>query len=121
MAVDFPLDEIVIKYKALDLGPWIFDLSPGLPTGTTLSAVTCKSYLGKVDPGDDLSTKTETTSEVIDTVKTVISASYYVHLYVNYPTTAAYQNKKHTLIIEYTLNNAGTDAVYFHFINVRKG
>ena len=81
--------------------------------------MTVKSYLGKVNPGDDLTAETDTSSELVDTVKTVVLSSYVVSVYFNYPTTATnYGDVTHTLIFEVTLSNGATHAYYFYSVRV---
>lgn len=112
MALDFAKFKIEVRYAALDYGPFTFDFEDALPTGTTVSSVTLKSFLGKLDQNDDLGDETETTAELIDAVKTTVSGSYGVAAYFNYPTTAAWQNEDHTLVFELTLSNSAEHAYY---------
>jgi hypothetical protein len=119
MAMDFDKTKIEIRYNSTDYGPFKFDFTNAIPSGTTLSSVTVKSYLGKVNPEDALASETDTSSELVDTVKTVVSSSYIVSVYFNYPTTAAYKSDvAHTLIFEITLSNSAKHAYYFYEVRV---
>jgi len=115
---DFPTQKIEINYKSLDYGPVSFDFEDALPAGVTVSDVTLKSYLGRVNPGDDLDSETDTTSECIDDAKTNVSGNYTVDAYFNYPSTATYKNELHTLIFELTFSNSGTHAYYHYYLDV---
>jgi hypothetical protein len=110
---DFPQKEIQINYNSLDYGPFTFDFEDQAPTGLTLSSVTLKSYFGRVTKTDDLSGKTETTTDLIDTGLTNVSGNYTVDAYFNYPGSSLEGN--HTLIFELTWSgNSGTHAYYFY-------
>jgi hypothetical protein len=114
---DFETRKIEVRYYSTDYGPFQFDLEEALPSGTTISTVTVKSYLTKIDREDDVADYTETTSELIDAVKTVVSGNYGVNVYFNYPTTAAYVGgAKHTLLFEITLDNGAKHVYYHHYV-----
>lgn len=114
---DFDRMKIDIRQNTLDWGPFKFDFETALPDGITLSAVTLKSYLGKVIPKDDLDDETETTSELIDAVKTVVASSYIISAYFNYPTTSTnLGGVKHTLVFNLTFSNAATHSFYAHYV-----
>lgn len=112
MALDFAKFKIEVRYAAVDYGPFTFDFEDALPTGTTISAVTLKSFLGKLDQNDDLGDETETTSELVDAVKTAVSGNYGVAAYFNYPSTTTNQNADHTLVFELTLSNGAEHCYY---------
>ena len=115
--LDFGYFVIEIRYKSLDYGPFGFKFRKGLPVGLTISGITLRSFLGHVEPGDDLSAEIETTSELIDAAKTNVSSSYIVSAYFNYPTTSEYiGGEKHTLIFELTLSNGATHAYYGYYV-----
>ena len=114
---DFDRFKIDIRQNTLDWGPFVFDFEASMPTGVTVSAVTLKSYLGRVIPKDDLDDETETTSELIDSIKTVVSGNYNVNAYFNYPTTAAYLGGvKHTLVFNLTMSNGSTHSWYGYYV-----
>lgn len=116
---DFPTQKISINYKSTDYGPFNFDLEDAIPTGLTISDVTLKSYLGRVNEGDDLDDETDTTSECVDSTLTAVNGNYTVDAYFNYPSTSAYQNQLHTLIFEITFSgNGGTHAYYHYYLDV---
>lgn len=105
---------IEVGHNADDWGPFTFDFSDGLPSGINISSVDVKSYLGRVTPKDKLSDETETTSELVPTAATV-SASI-VSVYFTLPTTTSYLDANHTLVFEFTTDNAqaGTHSAYFY-------
>lgn len=113
MALDFAKDKIEVRYNSADYGPFTFDLQQVLPSGVTISDVTIRSFLGKYDQKDDLGDATETTSELVDAVKSGVSGSYGVAVYFNYPSTLTYRNTDHTLVFEVTMSNNGTHNYYF--------
>ena len=117
--LDFDYFTIEIRYKSLDYGPFGFRLRKALPKGVTLSSVVLRSFLGHVEPGDDLSAATETTSELIDAVKTNVSSSYIISAYFDYPTTPDYAGgKQHTLVFEVTMSNGATHPYYGYYVTV---
>jgi hypothetical protein len=114
---DFDRFRIDIRQNTADWGPFVFDFTSAMPTGVTVSAVTLKSYLGHVNPKDDLDDETETTSELVDTVLTVVSGSYNVNAYFNYPTTATnIGGVKHTLVFNLTMSNGATHSFYGYYV-----
>ena len=119
MALDFDREKIEIRYFTQDYGPYIFDFEDALPSSTTIASVTLKSYLGKIDPSDDLSGETETTSECVDAFKTAVNGDYGVAAYFDFPSTVAWQDQKHTLIFELTLSNAAKHPFYFQYLDVK--
>jgi len=120
MATDFPKFKIDIRYNSLDYGPFSFDFTDACPTDITVSDVTLRSFVGSVDIDDDLDDFTESTDELIDAAKTVVTGSYTVNAYFNFPTTAAYQGTRHSLVFEITFSNEGTHNFYGRSIWVRE-
>jgi hypothetical protein len=118
MALDFDKSKIEVRYASTDYGPFTFDFQDALPGTTTISSVTLKSFLGKLDQNDDLGDQTETTAELIDAVKTAVSGNYGVAAYFNYPSTTTNQNANHTLVFELTLSNGAVHAYYFQRVYV---
>jgi hypothetical protein len=121
MKLEFESGQITIQASASDWGPFTFDLEDGVPSGRTVASAVVKTYLGRVKPEDSdiLSTFTETTSELINTNS--MSSNYVVAVYFDRPTTAAYINKKHTVVITFTLDTAGgggTHTAFFYYVNV---
>jgi hypothetical protein len=121
MKVEFESGTITIQADASDWGPFLFDFTGGLPSGRTIASATVKSYLGRVKPTDSdvLSSFTETTSELINTNS--MSSNLIVAVYFDRPTTAAYINKKHSLVITFTLDAAGgggTHTAFYYNVNV---
>jgi hypothetical protein len=122
MNVEFESGTITIQADASDWGPFTFDLESAVsPLGRTIASAVVKTYLGRVKPTDSdvLSSKTETTSELINTNS--MSSNYVVAVYFNRPTTAAYINQKHSLVITFTLDAAGgggTHTAFFYNVNV---
>ena len=121
MAADFPRFKIDIRYNTLDYGPFEFDFEDACPSGVTVTGITLRSFLGKVDVDDDIASFTETTSELIDTVETAVSGDYGVNAYFNYPTTSTNQGEKHSLVFEITFSNAATHNFYGQYVWVRQG
>lgn len=116
---DFETREIQVRYYSADYGPHVFDFTDALPSGVTISSASVKSYLTKVDQADDLSAKTETTSELIDAQLTAASGNYNVNVYFNYPSTTAWLGgAKHTLVFELTLSNSAKHNYFFHYVRV---
>ena len=118
MAADFPKSTIDVRYATTDYGPYNFDFEDALPSDIELSSVTIRSFAGNVTQDDDLSGETESTSELIDSVKSVINGKYTVDVYFDYPSTAAYIGQSHTLIFEITANNGGIHPFYFYRVKV---
>lgn len=121
MKVEFESGKITIQAEADAWGPFTFDFEDGLPSGRTIASCVVKSYLGRVKPEDSdvLSTFTETTSELIDSNS--MSSDYVCAVYLNRPTTAAYINQKHSIVITFTLDAAGgggTHTAFFYYVNV---
>lgn len=113
---DFPKKIIEIRYATDSWGPHNFDLEKAIPSGTSISSVVVKSYLGKVDKGTDLSAETETTSELIDAIQSLPISATVVSCYFDYPVTAAWQGQKHTLVFEITLDNGAVHPFFHHFL-----
>jgi hypothetical protein len=120
MAADFSRFKIDVRYNSLDYGPFSFDFEDACPTGTTVSDITLRSFLGKVDIDDDIDDFTESTSELIDTAKVAVSGDYGVNAYFNFPTTTTYHGEKHSLVFEITYSNAATHNFYGQYVWVRE-
>lgn len=121
MKLEFEQGRITIQADAADWGPFTFDLTDGIPSGRTVASAVVKSYLGRVKPDDSdiLSTKTETTSELIH--GNSMSSNYVVSVFFDRPTTAAYINVKHSIVITFTLDAAGgggTHSAFFYMVDV---
>jgi hypothetical protein len=121
MKIEFESGQITIQADASKWGPFTFDFTDALPEGRTLASVSAKTYLGRVKPGDSdvLSTKTDTTSELI--YSAAASSDTVVSVYFNRPTTSTYVNEKHTLVLTFTLDatgGGGTHSAFFYSINV---
>jgi len=121
MKLEFEQGKITIQADASAWGPFTFDLEGGIPSGRTVASAVVKSYLGRVKPDDSdiLSTFTETTSELINANS--MSSSYVVAVYFDRPTTAAYINAKHSIVITFTLDAAGgggTHSAFFYMVEV---
>lgn len=119
MATDFARFKIDIRYNTLDYGPFAFDFEDACPSNVTVTGVVLRSFCGKVDTDDDIASYTESTSELIDTGKTAVSGDYGVDAFFNYPTTAAHQGEKHSLVFEITFSNGGTHNFYGQYTWVR--
>lgn len=123
MKIEFEQGKITIQADAASWGPFTFDFEKGIPSGRTVASAVAKSYLGRVKPDDSdiLSTFTETTSELIDTASNVMSSDYVFSVFFNRPTTAAYINQKHTMVVTFTLDAAGgggTHTAFYYTIEV---
>lgn len=121
MKFEFEQGRITIQADASDWGPFTFDFEGGIPSGRTIASAVVKSYLTRVKPADSdiISTFTETTSELINTNS--MSSDYIVAVYFDRPTTAAYINAKHSLVITITLDAAGgggTHSAFFYMVDV---
>jgi hypothetical protein len=120
MAADFATFKIDVRYNSLDYGPFSFDFEDACPSSITVSSAVIRSFIGKVDIDDDLDDYTESTSELVDTVKTAVTGSYTVNAYFNFPSTAANQGVKHSLVFEITFSNSGTHNFYGQYVWVRE-
>jgi len=123
MKLEFEQGRITIQADAASWGPFTFDLEDGIPSGRTIASAVAKSYLGRVKPDDSdaLDEETETTAELIDTANNVMSSSYVFSVYFNRPTTAAYINVKHSIVITFTLDAAGgggTHSAFYYMVDV---
>jgi len=121
MKFEFEQGRITIQADADAWGPFTFDFAGGIPAGRTIASAVVKTYLGRVKPDDSdiLSTFTETTSELLDSNS--MSSSYIVAVYINRPTTAAYINVKHSIVITITLDAAGgggTHSAFYYMVDV---
>lgn len=121
MKIEFESGKITIQADASDWGPFTFDFEGGIPSGRTVASAVVKTYLGRVRPADSdiISTFTETTSELLNTNS--MSSNYVVACYFDRPTTAAYINQKHTMVITFTLDAAGgggTHSAFFYAVDV---
>lgn len=121
MKFQFESGKITLQANAADWGPYTFDFENGLPAGRTVASAVVQSYLGRVKPEDSdvLAAETETTSELIHANS--MSSDYVVAVYFNRPTTAAYINQKHSLVITVTLDAAGgggTHSAFYYYVNV---
>jgi len=103
----------------LDYGPFPFDLEDSTPPSDTLADITLRSFVGKVDIDDDIDDFTESTDELIDSVLTAVSGDYGIDAHFNYPTTAALQGEKHSLVFEITYTAGGTHNLYGQYVWVR--
>lgn len=117
---DFQRQDIEVRYASDSYGPHKFDMTDAIPSGTTLDSVTVRSFLGKVDKEDDLSAETETTSELIDAVASMVVSNTEIEVYFEYPSTAAWKSggKKHTVVLEVTFANGGVHPYFFHYVKV---
>lgn len=120
MAADFPRFKIDVRYNSLDYGPFSFDFEDACPSGVTVDDVTLRSFVGKVDIDDDIDDYTESTDELVDLAKTVVTGNYTVNAYFNFPSTSTYQNEKHSLVFEITFSNDGTHNYIGQYVWVRE-
>jgi len=121
MKLEFESGKITLQADASDWGPFTFDLEDAMPSGRTVASAVVKTYLGRVKPADSdtLATETETTSELINTNS--MSSDYVVSVWFDRPTTAAYINAKHTMVVTFTLDasgGGGTHSAFFYTIEV---
>jgi len=119
-SMDFETGHILVGHNASNWGPFAFDFEEGLPTGIELASVTVKSYLGRVGKDDDLSDETETTSELIG--NSTLASPTIVQVFLSLPTTSTYLDANHTLLFEFTTDNAygGTHSAFFYRVQVVK-
>jgi len=117
---DFPVETIEIRYLTAKWGPYNFDLTDALPSGTVISEVTVRSFLGKLDKGDslDAADAEETTDDIIETAQCVVADDTTVDVYFKFPTgeTDYYSSTGvvHTLVFEITLDTEAEYPFYFH-------
>ena len=117
---DFPVSTIEIRYSTVKWGPYNFDLTEALPSGTVIDEVVVRSFLGKLDKGDSLDTEDaeETTSDIIETDLTSVESNTTVDVFFKFPTgeTDYYSESGviHTLVFEITLDTLGEYPFYFH-------
>jgi hypothetical protein len=118
MKIQFEQGRICIQSNAAEWGPFNFDFTDCLPSGKAITACEVKSYLGRVKPedSDDLSSETDTTSELIGT--TAVGSDTVVTVQFNRPTTEAYINVSHTLVFNFTVTGGGTHSAYFYRVQV---
>jgi hypothetical protein len=121
MKFEFENGQITIQADAFKWGPYIFNFTKGLPSGRTINTISIKSYLGRVKPSDsdNLASFTETTSELISSA--VLLDTLNVSVYFNRPTTPAYINAKHSLVLTVTLDAAGgggSHSAFFYRVDV---
>lgn len=121
MKLEFENGKITIQANAFKWGPYIFDLTKGLPDGRTLASIDVTSYLGRVKPDDSdiLSTFTDTTAELINNIS--LFSTLKAAIYFDRPTTAAWINQKHSLVFDLTLDAAGgggTHTAFFYNVEV---
>ena len=121
MKFEFEQGRITIQADADAWGPFTFDFEGGIPAGRTIASAVVKTYLGRVKPEDSdiLSTFTETTAELLDSNE--MSSDYIVAVYLNRPTTAAYINVKHSIVITITLDAAsggGAHSAFYYMVDV---
>jgi hypothetical protein len=121
MKFEFESGQITIQADAFKWGPYVFNFTQGLPSGRTISSVVVKSYLGRVKPSDsdNLSSFTETTSELIDS--SVLLDTLNVSVYFNRPTTPAWINARHSLVLTVSLDAAGgggSHSAFFYRVDV---
>ena len=117
--MDWPEDQIDIRYYADEWGPFLFELVNSetgkslIPSGTTITSVSAKAYAGMVDPLSDLSAKTDT-SGIIDSVTHDSSTTIIAHF--QYLLAARGMN---TIIFEVTLDTGAKQAFYFYGVNIQ--
>ena len=121
MAIQFESGKIVIQAVADAWGPFVFDLEDAMPYGRTVASATVTTYLGRVKPDDSdvLASETDTTAELVDSSS--MATSYKLWIYFNRPTTTAYINVKHTVMVTFTLDAAGgggTHTAFFYAVEV---
>jgi hypothetical protein len=118
MKVEFEQGRICIQANASEWGPFNFEFIDALPGGKVLTNCTVKSYLGRVKPddSDDLSSFTETTSELIGI--TTVASDSVVAVQFNRPTTEAYINASHSLVFDFTVTGPGTHSAFYYRVDV---
>jgi hypothetical protein len=114
---DFEQGEIQIRYNSTDYGPFTFLLEDQAPGTAILQSVTVRSFKDRVREGEDLATKVETTTELIDSLLTAVSGSYTIGVFFNYPGVALEGN--HTLVFEVVWNNGAHHPYYFWKVVVK--
>lgn len=121
---DFPVESIEIRYLTTKWGPYNFDLTDALPSGTTIADVVVRSFLGKLDKGDSLAEADaeETTDDIIETSLCVVTNDTTVDVYFKFPTGEddyfSASGVIHTLVFEITLDTDGEYPFYFHQVVV---
>ena len=116
--VHFERFNIYVNYNTEDYGPFQFDCEDALPSDDPINDVTVRSFVGKVEAEDGIDNATESTDELIDATLTAASGDYGVNLYLNFPSTATYQDEKHTLCFELTLDSGATHALFGQYVRV---
>ena len=118
MKIEFEQSRICIQANASEWGPFSFNFTYCLPTSRVLTLCTVKSYLGRVKPEDSdvLSSKTETTAELIGT--TLVASDAIVTVQFNRPTTTAWINVSHTLVFNFTITGGGTHSAFYYRVEV---
>jgi hypothetical protein len=118
MKIQFEQGRISIQSNAAEWGPFNFNFSDALPSARALLTCTVKSYLGRVKPddSDDLSSETETTSELIGT--TEVASDEVVTVQFNRPTTEAWINASHSLVFNFSITGGGTHSAYYYRVEV---
>jgi hypothetical protein len=116
MAMDFEAGTIEVREDSVNYGPFTFDMTEVAPSGTTIGSVAVTSYLGKVNPSDELADETETTDELIDIPLTGSTGDFVVSVFFNYPGIDLEAN--HTLVITITWDNSAVHSYFFYKIKV---
>lgn len=98
----FDVATIQIGSSASAWGPFEFDFSDGLPSGTTINSCTVKSYLND----------TESTSDLVES--STVTGDTTVQVTLDYPGTA--NEGSHALEFIYTLDTRAINSVLFHRI-----
>lgn len=114
--MDFEVGTIEVREDSVNYGPFTFDFTKAAPTGAIISTVSVKAYSGKVYPKDDLSTKTDITSDLIDATLTAATGNYVVSVYFNYPGSTKEGN--HTIVFKITWDNTAVHSYFFYKVKV---
>jgi hypothetical protein len=110
---DFENVQIEIRYATSAWGPYLFDLSRMIPTGTSVSAVTVRAFSGLVRATDDIANFTEITALLVDPGAVVVNS--IVSQFFTYPGDL-YKGTRATIIFEVTLDNAGVHPYYYPYL-----
>ena len=109
--MDFEVHEDVEIRTCTDLwGIFQFELSGGIPVGTTISDVTVKAYLGRLTSEDDLTAATDISALMIDPAYVpIITSDTIINVRFQYPGDD-YRGNRATIVFNITL--AVSNATY---------
>lgn len=115
---DFDKESIEVRYYTDLWGVYGFNFSPGLPTGSNISAINLRAFVGSVGPSSTLASETEI-NDLIDPAFTPATDSpTNVLVKFQYPIATDYKGEKVTLIFELDLSAGAKHPFYFQYVKI---